>query len=171
MLRVTKMIGVPESKTSGIDSIEFCDNPVHFKSYPKAISYRYNSRGFRDREWPEDLSDVIWCVGDSFTVGLGQPFEETWPYLLEKKSGKRCLNLGENGCSNDTIALRTLEIYKLYNPKLVVIMWSFLARRRIGDVNVHHDQNDFGDKEDIANFVKNYKISCINFLRNSYIIN
>ena len=158
MLEIKDRIGIPDHKTSGVDTIEGCRDKEHFKSYPKDISYRYNSKGFRDYEWPEDLSEVIWCVVDSFTVGIGQPFEETWPYLLGEKTGKRCINLGEDGCSNDTIALRTREIFKLYNPKLVVIMWSYLQRRRIGNKNVHHDRKDFGYPEDITNFVKNYKL-------------
>jgi len=77
MLRVENKIGIPESKATGMDTLELCLNKEYFKSYTKQISYRYNSKGFRDDEWPEDLSDVIWCVGDSFTVGIGQPFEET----------------------------------------------------------------------------------------------
>ena len=158
MLRIENRIGKPESKTSGLDTEELCKNLDHFRSYTKEISYRYNSMGYRDHEWPRDLSDVIWCVGDSFTVGIGQPFEETWPYLLEKKTGKRCLNLGEDGCSNDTIALRTQEIFELYNPNLVVIMWSYLHRRRVKGQNVYYNKKEFGNKEDIRNFVKNYKI-------------
>jgi len=151
-------MGIPESKNSGIDTLEECFDKDHYLSYTKDISYRYNSRGFRDYEWPEDLSDVVWCVGDSFTVGIGQPFEETWPQLLQKKSGKRCLNLGEDGCSNDTVALRIQEICKLHSPNLIVVMWSYLSRRRINNKNVHHDKKHFGNKEDMENFAKNFKI-------------
>lgn len=157
MLKIQNRIGIPESKHSGIDTLENCFDRKHFLNYSKNISYRYNTRGFRDNEWPEDLSDVIWCIGDSFTVGLGQPFQETWPQLLEKKLGKRCINLGEDGCSNDTMAMRINEICKLYNPKLIVVMWSYLARRRINNDNVHHDKKSFGFKEDIKNFIKNYE--------------
>ena len=157
MLSVEKRIGVPETKTSGMDTLELCLNQGYFKSYTKQISYRYNSKGFRDDEWPEDLSDVIWCVGDSFTAGLGQPFEETWPQLLQKHTGKRCLNLGEDGCSNDTMALRIQEIYQTHNPKSIIVMWSYLARRRVNGENVDHNKKDFGVDEDLANFLKNYK--------------
>ena len=101
---------------------------------------------------------MVWCVGDSFTVGMGQPFEETWPQLLGKKLGKTCLNIGEDGCANDTMALRIQEICKSYTPKLVVVMWSYFARRRVSGVNVDHDKNDFGVDEDMANFSKNFKI-------------
>ena len=144
------------SKTSGSDCLENCFNKEHFKNYSKQISYQYNSQGFRDLEWPVDLSDVVWCIGDSFTIGLGQPFEETWPQMLEKKILKRCLNVGENGCSNDTIALRALEIYKLYKPKLIIIMWSYFHRRRVDNQDVHCDITNFGSNEDIKNFAKNF---------------
>ena len=145
-------------KTSGIDCIEKCFNKEHFKNYNKEVSYQYNSTGFRDLEWPTDLSDVVWCVGDSFTVGLGQPFEETWPQMLEKKILKRCLNIGEDGCSNDTIALRALEIYKLYKPKLIIIMWSYFHRRRVDNQDIHFDKTNFGPNEDIKNFANNFWI-------------
>jgi len=143
-------------KFSGLDSYEFCLDQKYFKDYKKNISYNYNSRGFRDLEWPNDLSDVVWCVGDSFTVGLGQPFEETWPFLLEKNIGKRCLNLGEDGCSNDTIALRTKEIINLYNPKILIVMWSYFSRRRVNNKDVWYFKKDFGAKKDFENFYKNF---------------
>ena len=158
MLKIQDRMGIPESKNSGLDTLEKCIDKDHFLSYTKDVSYRYNSRGFRDHEWPEDLSDVIWCVGDSFTVGIGQPFEETWPQVLENKTGRRCINLGEDGCANDTLALRIQEICKLHSPKLVVVMWSYFARRRVNGENVNHDRNHFGVEEDMANFSKNFKI-------------
>ena len=158
MLKIRNRMGIPESKNSGMDTLEECHDKDHYLSYTKDISYRYNSRGFRDHEWPEDLSDVVWCVGDSFTVGVGQPFEETWPQLLGKKLGKTCLNIGEDGCANDTMALRIQEICKLHSPKLVVVMWSYFARRRVNGENVHHDRNHFGVDKDMANFSKNFKI-------------
>lgn len=162
MLKIKNRIGIEKSwqntVTSGLDSPKLCLDKDHFQNYPKKITYKYNANGFRDHDWPEDLSDVIWCVGDSFTVGIGQPFEETWPKLLQKKLSKRCLNLGEDGCSNDTIALRIKEIFKLHNPRSIVVMWSYLARRRINGENVNHDKSDFGDDKDLVNFSKNFKI-------------
>ena len=156
MLKIQNRMGIPESKNSNMDTLEHCSDKDHFLSYTKDISCRYNSRGFRDHEWPEDLSDVVWCVGDSFTVGIGQPFEETWPQLLQQKLGIRCINVSENGCSNDTISLRVNEIVNTYKPKLIVIMWSYFSRRRVSGVNVDHDKNDFGNKEDLKNFIQNY---------------
>ena len=158
MLKVLSRINLPIHYTSGIDCLESCLNKKHFQNYPKSITYQYNSNGFRDTEWPKNFSDVIWCVGDSFTVGIGQPHEETWPAVLEKKTGTRCLNLGEDGCSNDTIALRAQEICKFYKPKLIVVMWSYLSRRRINGVDVQYDDNNFGVANDLTNFAKNLKM-------------
>jgi hypothetical protein len=158
MLKILKKINLPIYPTSGPDCLKLCLNKTHFKNYSKKITYQYNSNGFRDKEWPTNLSDVIWCLGDSFTVGLGQPIKETWPSLLEKKSKKRCLNLGEDGCSNDTICLRAQEICKLYNPKLIIIMWSYFHRRRRKNQDIHFDKNNFGNDKDAKNFLKNFNI-------------
>ena len=158
VLKIKNRIGLPVTDTSGMDCFERCFNKDHFLNYPKKITYQYNSRGFRDAEWPIDLSDVIWCVGDSFTSGIGQPHEETWPALLEKKTGTRCLNLGEDACSNHKIALRAQEIYKLYKPQLIVVMWSYFSRRTINGKDLQFDKNDFGPKQDLLNFVKNFNI-------------
>jgi hypothetical protein len=157
MLILPKKIGW-KSHYSGIDSLELCNDRHHFLNYSKKITYEYNSKGFRDHEWPTDLNDVIWCIGDSFTVGLGQPFEETWPSLLQKNIGRRCLNLGEDGCSNDTMSLRIKMINELYNPKLIIVMWSYFHRRRVKNNNVHYEKNTFSVDEDIKNFKKNFQI-------------
>ena len=158
MLKIANRINLPLTETSGLDSYDMSKNKDHFINYGKKITYQYNSRGFRDAEWPEDLSDVVWCLGDSFTVGIGQPYEETWPKILEKRTGKRCLNLGEDECSNDTIALRTKTITEQYQPKIIIIMWSYLQRRRKNNINVKHDKDDFGLGKDVTNFLKNLEL-------------
>jgi hypothetical protein len=117
---------------SGIDSPEFCQDKNHFKNYPHKILYQYNSRGFRDHEWPvsvEELQQSIWCFGDSFTVGLGSPLEHTWPYLLQQKTGRRIINVSMDGASNNWIARRAALVQKEINPANSVVMWSYLHRR------------------------------------------
>ena len=140
----------------GMDRAEDCFDKKHFENYTKKISYQYNSKGFRDNEWPDDLSNVIWCLGDSFTVGIGQPFEEIWPQLLSKKIKKPCINLGQDRCSNDTLSLRATELVKTFKPSQIIIMWSFFHRRRIGDIDEHYVDVDFGEEEDLINFEENY---------------
>jgi len=107
-------------------------NSKTFKEYPYKIHYTFNSRGYRDSEWPdsfEELSNSIWCLGDSFTVGLGSPYEHIWPQRLQKRLGKRTINVSMDGASNDWILRRTKRIVEEINPKFIVIMWSYFNRR------------------------------------------
>jgi hypothetical protein len=117
---------------SGIDSLEYCKDKKHFKSYPHDITYNYNSRGFRDAEWPQQLDELqsaIWCVGDSFTVGIGSPLEHTWPSVLSRASKIRTINVSMDGASNMWIARRAVKILTTINPKTLIIHWSYLHRR------------------------------------------
>ena len=140
---------------SGIDSYDRCVDKNHFEQYGKPVSYNFNSWGCRDREPPTDLTDVIWCIGDSFTVGLGQPVDETWPKILEKKLNKRCLNVGQDGCPNDMISIRVQQIKKKYDPKVIIIMWSYFARRLIDGNFLFHEIKTTAE-DDLNNFLKNF---------------
>jgi len=119
-------------KFSGIDHIDCCPDKQHFLSYPHNITYNYNSRGFRDQEWPDtmqELRNAIWCIGDSFTVGLGSPIEHTWPVRLSKITNRRIINVSMDGASNDWIARITENIVRAIDPTQLVIMWSYTHRR------------------------------------------
>lgn len=116
---------------SGLDSPEYCQNNQHFKSYPYQVEYKYNNRGFRDQEWPltiDELKQSVWCVGDSFTVGLGSPVTHIWPYLLQQKSNQRTINISLDGASNDWIFRKAVNIINTIQPKTMVIHWSYVER-------------------------------------------
>jgi hypothetical protein len=117
---------------SGMDSLEGCLDKKHFQQYPHVVNYQYNSRGFRDQEWPtsvDELKNAIWCVGDSFTVGLGSPVEHTWPWLLQKHTGRRVINISMDGASNNWIHRKILKILTQIQPRSMVVHWSYLQRR------------------------------------------
>lgn len=76
-----------------------------------------------------DLQESVWCLGDSFTVGLGQPWEQTWPQILQKKIKRRTINVSMDGASNDWIARRALQIISEVAPRHIVIVWSYTHRR------------------------------------------
>jgi hypothetical protein len=117
---------------SGIDSFESCLDKKHFESYPHAVTYQYNSRGFRDAEWPgslEELQNSIWCIGDSFTVGIGSPLSHTWPSILQEQYQCRTINVSMDGASNNWIARHSAKILATINPKILIIHWSYLHRR------------------------------------------
>jgi hypothetical protein len=132
---------------SGMDCYEDCQDKNHFKAYPYSVEYQYNSRGFRDHEWPdsvEELKQAIWCVGDSFTVGLGSPVEHTWPRILQKQTGQRTINVSMDGASNNWIARKTVDILQKINPTYLVIQWSFINRRELDIKEVANQWwNDF----------------------------
>lgn len=117
---------------SGIDSIEKCMKKSWFKQYPHNIEYHYNNRGFRDNKWPESLEELknaIWCIGDSFTVGLGSPIEHTWPCILQQKTGIRTINVSMDGASNNWISRKATSILGDIKPSHMVIHWSYIERR------------------------------------------
>ena len=147
---------------TGIDSYVTCLNKKHFNAYPNKISYKYNSRGFRDEEWPENLQDAIWCIGDSFTVGIGQPVEETWSSMLQKKLGTRTINISIDGASNTWIARKAKYILKEISPATIVIQWSYTTRRELNDASLsdierrrHYSEKDILiDANDAKDFIK-----------------
>jgi hypothetical protein len=115
---------------TGIDSPEQCVDIDHYKSYSWPVVYKYNSRGYRDAEWPDDLDNAIWCFGDSFTVGLGSSHPHTWVQQLQKQSGIRTINIGMNGASNNWIARKIRELSAVnIRPRAIAIHWSYLHRR------------------------------------------
>jgi hypothetical protein len=116
---------------TGLDNIDKCLDKVHYKNYPHQITYKYNSRGFRDQEWPESLDELqnsVWCIGDSFTVGIGSPLAHTWVNVLQSRLNQRCINVSLDGASNKWIARKTIDVLNIVRPKLIVIQWSYTHR-------------------------------------------
>ena len=151
--------------TSGIDSLDNCFNKQHFLDYPHAVEYHYNSRGFRDSEWPdsvEELKNAIWCVGDSFTVGIGSPYEFTWPQVLAKATGRRCINVSMDGASNTWISRRAQQIIKEVSPKQMVVLWSYIHRRESPNIDLPDEarrlqsEKSNSELDDLNNFINCY---------------
>jgi hypothetical protein len=116
------------SRYTGIDSPNKCINKEHFLNYPYEIEYKHNSRGFRGPEWPSNTDNICWCVGDSFTSGVGQPYEHTWPYVLSSKSNIPVINVSMDGASNTWISRKIIELLEI-QPKYIIIQWSYVHRR------------------------------------------
>jgi hypothetical protein len=153
--------------TCGIDSLEHCRDVVHYKTYAKSVTYTYNSFGYRDEEWPKELTDCIWCIGDSFTVGLGQPYDETWVKLVEKQTGKRTINVSMNGASNDWISRRAQAIIDNFSPNIILIQWSYCHRRENKDTALIDEARKIhfiaakGGREKFADMQELDKQNCI----------
>ena len=118
---------------SGIDSIEHCPDKDHFKNFKYPVTYNYNSRGFRCEEWPEsidELKSAVWCLGDSFTVGIGSPYNHTWHKVLRDRSGKLTINISMDGASNEWISSTAIKICNEIKPSNMALMWTYTHRRR-----------------------------------------
>lgn len=124
------------SQFSGIDQESACLDPEHFLTYPYNVDYIYNERGFRDLPWPRSdsgLRKAVWCIGDSFTVGLGAPWLHTWPSRLSAVKQVRTINISMDGASNEWIVRTAQKIAKLISPANIIVMWSFTHRREHPD--------------------------------------
>jgi hypothetical protein len=132
---------------SGFDSLKNCFNKDYFKSYPYTVEYNYNSRGYRDAEWPktiDELKHCIWCVGDSFTVGLGSPLAHTWVNILQQRTGVRCINVSMDGASNEWIVRKINRIIEEINPQQLVVQWSYLHRGEKTDFSLSDERRRMG---------------------------
>lgn len=114
---------------TGTDCLNRCLNKTHWRTYPNSVDYRYNSRGFRDTEWPDDLINAVWCFGDSYTVGIGAPFNHIWPQLLACQTNQHTINISIDGASNNWMARKIMELSHEIIPKKIIIHWSFTHRR------------------------------------------
>lgn len=116
---------------SGLDSVDFCQDIEWFENYPYDVKYQHNCRGFRDEEWSNNIDELqssIWCIGDSFTVGIGNHQDHIWPTILQDKINIRTINISLDGASNDWIFKKSRQILDLIKPKSIVIQWSFVER-------------------------------------------
>lgn len=87
---------------------------------PGAITYKFNSHGFRADEF--DGSDCMISLGCSYTVGIGLPLEVTWAYQTSRALNLKSANLAWGGYSADTCyRLAEYWIPKL-KPKYVCML-------------------------------------------------
>ena len=126
-----------------------------FLAYPKEIFYSFNSRGFRDEEWPNDesLKQNNFCIGDSNVIGVGLPKEDTYNYILNQRMQVRFINLGKSSANNYTWNTKlSLEILKDLQPKHLIIHWSPFyksgwRRNAFGDLL-------FGNRKEMSKFIE-----------------
>jgi hypothetical protein len=150
---------------SGIDSLEHCLDKQHFQSYPHPIEYRYNIRGFRDAEWPKDIDQLkhaVWCVGDSFTVGIGSPLTHTWVNILQNKLNKRCINVSMDGASNEWMLRKIKNLVEIIAPRTIIVQWSYFARSELPDDSMPDERRKlwYTPQADIEREIENFK-NCV----------
>lgn len=117
------------------------------------VQYIFNSRGFRDTEWPdapEELNQAIWCIGDSNTMGVGNQLHNTWPQMLQDVTGRRCINISLGGASNVWIARKICHILAHLSPTNLVVHWTYLHRTENPDSSLPDEERRIKFIDDIS---------------------
>jgi lysophospholipase L1-like esterase len=103
------------------------------RAFLMGVQFDTNSKGLRDREFSyEKPSDKlrIMMLGDSFTVGWGAKFDETFPKRIERMYADRgiqaeAINTGVGNYNTiQEVEYYLTEGYK-YNPDIVVLNFTF----------------------------------------------
>lgn len=94
------------------------------------IQYTHNSDGFRGET---EFDNVDWTntsvvVGCSFVYGQALEFENTISEILTREYGVPFVNGGIPGSSNRVIHNNAIAFMKKYNPKKVIIIWTYPTR-------------------------------------------
>lgn len=99
-----------------------------FKNYE--ISYEQNSAGFRTESFDNlDWSDCFVVLGCSHVYGIGLKVEHTLASILQKKLGKRVINLGVPGSAVDWSFYNSFELYRHgERPRGIIHVWTALGR-------------------------------------------
>lgn len=115
---------------------------------------QFNSRGHRCKELEElNLHNYILFVGDSISLALDKPIEETYPYIASKKLRMDYYNLSITNGGLDSIKYNILSWNSIQpsKPKLIVVASEFLNSFIVSDKNHSFwkvcDYNDDNVKE------------------------
>ncbi|MCM2325695.1 MAG: SGNH/GDSL hydrolase family protein [Candidatus Woesearchaeota archaeon] len=94
------------------------------------VTRHYNSNGFADYEFSKKKDNGIYrvlVIGDSFTFGYGNPANETYPKLLEKRLNSNpdkqyeIFNLGLSGLNTYLEFSLLSKITDELNPDLIIV--------------------------------------------------
>jgi len=101
--------------------------------YDNEIEYKFNSWGYRTKEFDDLEKDYLLTFGCSYTEGIGLHYEDMWSTKLSKVLNLDIFNLGSGGNGPDFQMYNTilffnyvLKLNKL--PKLVVYQWPEIHR-------------------------------------------
>ena len=92
----------------------------------RKFTYKFNQEGFRSDEFSDEEGIVF--LGCSHTVGIGLPYEYTWPCIVSKMLRKKCYNLAIGGGSNDLAFRMAYNYIPKLKPKLVIFLVTYNLR-------------------------------------------
>jgi hypothetical protein len=87
------------------------NNAFVFSNREFSDSFYTNSAGLRDDELSLSHPDVL-CVGDSYTLGWGNSQRDSYPALIENRTGLRVLNVSMSsyGTAREVMKLNSVDL-------------------------------------------------------------
>ena len=148
----------------GLDSLEHCFDRSKFDQHPP-VHYQFNDVGFRTHTSNQFQSDAILVLGDSFTLGLGNNVAERYTDLLEQQLSHQVLNFSLNGASNDWISRKLQQLLSLFQPRAIIVHYTFSHRRERPQTDWHDDERTecepfYSSEENYQNWFANFQIVC-----------
>jgi lysophospholipase L1-like esterase len=148
----------------GLDSAEHCVNSKLFHQHPP-VNYRFNSTGFRTHTVDQWQSNAILVLGDSFTLGLGNNVNERYTDIIERQLIHQVLNFSLNGASNDWICRKLAQLLPLFQPRAIVLHYTFSHRRERPRTDWHDDERTeceplYTSQQNYNNWLDNFYKIC-----------
>jgi len=113
-----------DSEEAFLENIKDPERLAQLKKYgwnqPGAITYQFNSQGFRCNEFDHSLGIIT--IGCSFTAGVGLPLTDIWPTIVGNKLGLSVWNLGIGGASMDTCFRLLYHYIDRLNAQYVLLL-------------------------------------------------
>lgn len=97
------------------------------------IEYKFNSWGYRTKEFDDVDEDYLLTFGCSYTEGIGLHYDDMWSTKLSKTLNLDLFNLGSGGTGPDFQMYNTILFFNYVTklkklPKLVVYQWPEIHR-------------------------------------------
>jgi hypothetical protein len=126
------------------------------------FDYQFNSLGYREMLVEHYQQDAILIIGDSAITGIGLPFDLTVAKQLEQLCGHQVLNFSMCGASNDWIARKLQQLLTLFQPRAIIIHYTFSHRRERPQTDWHDDERTecepfYSSEENYQNWLVNFK--------------
>lgn len=126
-------------QTLGLDHWDHCLDSVHFGNH-SAIWYEFNSLGYRTHKVEQFQPNAILTLGDSFTLGLGNHADQRFTDIIQRTLRHQVLNFSLNGASNDWICRKLSQLLPFFQPKAIIIHYTFSHRRERPQSDWHDDE-------------------------------
>ena len=111
-----------------------------------SVEYKINKEGLRDESIhphpkPSNTTRIL-LIGDSFTFGSGNHYDEIWPVIFERKlleAGHHVdvVKAGVGGYETQREVLYLERLFPIYNPDIVIL--TFLPNDLFGNVPINID--------------------------------